>query len=163
LSWDEIQRLKIYGGLPLTPTETNSSAMPPFPPEGGFAAPGLPADVSSLGKSMVPGCSYGGAAFGASGSSALQALYATDAVKRAFESLFYHCQLALIPDDDDDDDDEDDDDEWEDNMDPVTFARYYADLHPHFARIVQEHDDKMHERLVDGIASWVKGVQYETK
>jgi hypothetical protein len=142
LSRDEIQRLKIYGGLPLTPT----------------------ADVSSLGESTVPGSSYGGAAFGTSGSSALQALYAIDAVKEAFANLSYHCQLdAILDEEDDDEDDEDEDEEWEDNMDPVTFARYYTDLHPHFARIVQEHDDKMRERLVEEIGSWVKGVQSETQ
>jgi hypothetical protein len=37
-------------------------------------------------------------------------------------------------------DDDDEDDDWEDRMDPVTFARYYAASSPHLAKIVQEHD-----------------------
>jgi hypothetical protein len=39
--------------------------------------------------------------------------------------------------------DSDDDDEWEDRMDPVAFARYYAAQNPHLAKIVHDHDVKM--------------------
>jgi len=52
----------------------------------------------------------------------LQALYATDAVKQAFVSLWYRDQPALMLDSDDDD--SDDDSDWEDKIDPITFARY---------------------------------------
>jgi len=83
LSMDEVQRLKMYGGLSPSPVLPDSSTMPPFPPGGSSAAPGVP-DTSSLGKYTVPGSGssqhpsqdsgYGRAAFGAGGSSALQAL-----------------------------------------------------------------------------------------
>jgi hypothetical protein len=59
-------------------------------------------------------------------------------------------------------DPEDDDEIWEDNMDPITFARYYAAGNPLLARIVQEHDEKMRERLNQGVMNWVEGVQSET-
>ena len=81
----------------------------------------------------------------------LASTYATNVVKRSFASLSYRDQPALILDSDDDDD-------REDQMDPTTFARYYTAQNPHLAdRDVQDHDDNMRERLVDGIASWVKG------
>ena len=47
-----------------------------------------------------------------------------------------------------DDDDGDDDDDWEDNMDPITFCKYYAAANPDMAKIVQDHDRKMRERHV---------------
>lgn len=135
-----------------------------MPPRGGSAAPGAP-DTSSLEKDTVPGngssehprqdSGYGGAAFGAGGSSALQALYATDAVKQAFASLSYRDRPALILDSDDDDDDDD----WEDRMDPIEFARYYAAQNAQLAKIVQDHDDKMRKRLDERIRSWVEGMQ----
>jgi len=164
LNRDELQRLKVYGGVPPLHVLPDSGTMPLFPQGGGNAAPGNP-DASSLGKDTVPGSGYGGAAFGTGGSLslALQALYASDTVKQAFASLSYWNQLALILDSDDSGDDDDDDDDWEDTMDPVTYARYYAAQNPLLARIVQDHDDKMRERLVEGIASWVKGVQSETE
>ena len=165
LSGDEVRRLKAYGGLVSSPV-LPESGMPPFPPGGGNAAPGPP-DTSSSGKDTVPGSGSsqrprqdggnGGAAFGAGGSSALQALYATDAVKQAFASLSHRDEPVLILDSDDSDDDENDD--WEDKMDPITFARYYAAQSPHLANIVKDHDDKMRERLVEGVASWVRGIQ----
>ena len=167
LDRDDVQRLKVYGGVPtLTlPVVPNSSTMPPFLQGGSSAASEVPY-ASSLGKDIVPGGDGGrdGAAFGASGSlsSVLQALYASDAVKQAFASLSYWDRCALMLDDDDDDDDDDDNDDWEDNMDPVTYARYYAAQHPLLARIVQDHDDKMRERLVEENESWAKGVQPET-
>ena len=45
-------------------------------------------------------------------------------------------------------------------LDPVTFAtRYYAAQDLHSAKMVQDHDDKMRERVVEGIASWLEGIQ----
>jgi hypothetical protein len=39
----------------------------------------------------------------------------------------------------------------------------YGTHHPILSKMVQDHDDKMRERLVEGIASWAKGVQSETE
>jgi hypothetical protein len=91
---------------------------------------------------------------------AFQALYANDAVKHAFVD-FDQTSVTLDSGSDDEDHD-DDDDNWEDNMDPITFVRYYAAGNPLLAKIVQEHDQKMRERLNQEIANWVKGVQSET-
>ena len=168
---DEVLRLKVLGGLPLPPSPssilTNSGTVPPFPLTVGGAAP-VP-DAPSLTKDAVPSSGssrhsrqdtgYGGVAFETGGGCALQALYSTDAVKRAFATLSYYANLALL---DDDDDDDDDDDEWEDRMDPITTLRYYAADCPLSAKIVQEHDDKMRERLNEGTASWLEGIQPET-
>ena len=165
LSKDEVRRLNAYGCLLPSPVPPDNGTMPPFSPGGGSAAPGAP-DTSSLGKDTVPGSGSsqhprqdsgnGGAAFGAGGSSALQALYASVAVKQAFASLSYRDQPVLILDSDDDNDDEDD---WEDRMDPIAFARYYGAQSPHLARIVQDHDDNMRERLVEGVIGWVRGIK----
>jgi hypothetical protein len=57
---------------------------------------------------------------------------------------------------------DDDDDNWEDNMDPITFLRYYAASHPVLAKVVQDHDQKLRERFDQGIASWMEGVQSAT-
>jgi len=89
----------------------------------------------------------------ASRSLALQALYANNAVKSALSD-----NLAIIIGSEDDDDDDDDDEDWEDNMDPITFSRYYAAADPLMAKIVQDHDRKVRERLDQGIAAWVKGI-----
>jgi hypothetical protein len=90
---------------------------------------------------------------------ALQALHANDAVKHAFADLD---QSSITLDSYSDDDGDDEGEVWEDNMDPITFARYYAAGNPLLAKIVQEHDQKMSERLNQGIANWVEGVQSET-
>lgn len=145
--------------------------MPSFPPGGSSAAPGPP-DASSLGKDIVPGSGssqhptqdsgLSGPVFGAGGSFALQALYATDVVKQALASLSNHDRPALILDSNDDDDEDDDDSDWEDGMDPITFARYYAAQNPHLAKIVRDHDNKMRERLNEGIMRWVGGVRSGT-
>jgi hypothetical protein len=86
---------------------------------------------------------------------ALQALYANNAVKHAFADFGQPSMTLDLGSDDDDDN-------WEENMDPITFARYYAAGNPLLAKIVQEHDQKMRERLDQGIANWVEGVQSET-
>jgi hypothetical protein len=110
---DEVRRLEVYGGISPSPFGNT-----------------IPGTGSSQHPSQDSG--YGRAAFGAGGSSALQALYATDAVKQAFVSLWYRDQPLPDSDDDDDDDWED----WEDEMDPVTFARSIAAQNQHLANIV---------------------------
>src|SRR5260221_10202768 len=92
---------------------------------------------------------------------ALQALYANDAVKHPLDLTPFSKPCDPDPDDDldPDEDDEDDDGSWEDTMDPIRFARYYAATSPHLARIVQEHDRKMSERFDHCIATWIEGVQ----
>jgi hypothetical protein len=47
-------------------------------------------------------------------------------------------------------------------MDPITFARHYAVGHPLLAKIVQENDQKMRERLDQNILSWFEGVQSDS-
>jgi hypothetical protein len=134
LSTDEVQHLNVYAGLP-----PDIGTRPPFPPVGGS------------------GSGYGGVAFRTGGSPASQALYETEVVKRVFTSLSYKPVLII------DSDYDSDDDVWENEMDAITFARNYGAHIPHMAKMVQDHDDdKMRERLVEGITSWVKGVQSET-
>jgi hypothetical protein len=83
------------------------------------------------------------------GSPAWQALFASDAVRQAFAHLSNRDKHpTAFPTLDDDDEDE-----WADTMDPVTFARYYANTIPQFAKIVQDHDRESRE-----ITSWVGGV-----
>ena len=89
-------------------------------------------------------------------SPALQALYENEAVKQA---LAQFNRPLMTPDTGSDDDDDDDDEDWEDNTDPITFARYYAAGSPSLAKIVQEHDQKMRERFNEGIVNWMEGVQ----
>jgi len=89
---------------------------------------------------------------------ALQTLYANEAVKHPLANLPPFSK-PLDPESDYSVSDSDSDDNWEDNMDPITFARYYADINPHFAKIVQEHDQKMREHLNQRIATWVEGVR----
>ena len=68
-------------------------------------------------------------------SMALQALYGTDAVGETFQRLSLRDEsgdIILYSDDG-----SDDDDVWEDNMDSITFAQYYAGpLNPHFVKMV---------------------------
>jgi len=106
------------------------------------------------GLSTSPGVPGNGPGILASKSLTLQSIYAKNAVKYAF----YHLTPPVFTLDSGDDDD-DDDDSWEDNMDPITFARYYAAGSPLLTKIVEDHDRKMRERLNQGIADWVKGVQ----
>ena len=85
---------------------------------------------------------YGEAAFGAAsgGSSALQALYATDGVNQA---IWFYDQLRVLLNSDSDDDD----DCLEYEMDPITFARCYEAYNPYLAKMGRDHDDKMHDRM----------------
>jgi len=70
---------------------------------------------------------------------ALEALYATEVVREAFMCLFNLDESGCIFLDSDDGSDEDED--WEDNMDLLTFARYYAGpSNPHFVKMVQGQD-----------------------
>ena len=143
--------------------------MSPFPLGSGDGAAGEPG-VSPTEDDTVPASSlsppggnnnHGGAGLSAGTSLALQALYANNAVKRAFAD-FDQPSMTLDSGSDDDDDDDDDDDNWEDNMDPITFARYYMAGDPLVAKIVQEHDRKLRERLNQGIANWAEVVHHET-
>ncbi|KAM6488962.1 hypothetical protein JOM56_015598 [Amanita muscaria] len=160
LNKDEIRRLSVYSGLSPSPVV---GTMYPFPLGSGISAFGGPDSMPS-GNDTVPGASsythQPGAGLPAGSSLAFQALYANDAVKQAFASL--HKPYIVLDSGSDDDDDDDDNPDWEDTMDPVTFARYYAAFNPHFAKIVQEHDQKMRERLDQEITNWAKGVQSET-
>ena len=160
LSEDELRRLEVYGGYPIPPVDSGTMS-----PGGGSATPRVPdasrKDIASdIGSPQHPRQGsgyYGGAAFGA-GSAAVQALYATDAVKKAFAEFLFQ-KKALILDSDDDDDDDSDNPNWEDRMDPVTFARYYAPQSLLWARFVQEHDDKMREHFNEGIFNWLEDIQ----
>ena len=59
----------------------------------------------------------------------------------------------------DSDDGSDDDEDWEDNMDPLTFARYYAGpSNPHFVKMVQDHDRETRARFNNEMKSWAKRV-----
>ena len=45
----------------------------------------------------------------------------------------------------DSDDGLDDSEDWEDNMDPLSFARHYTGLsNPHLVKMVQDHDCETH-------------------
>jgi hypothetical protein len=57
----------------------------------------------------------------AGGNTVLEALYATEVVREAFTRLFNRDESGFIFLDSDDG--SDDDEDWEDNMDPLTFAR----------------------------------------
>jgi hypothetical protein len=58
--------------------------------------------------------------FAAGGSTALEDLYSTGVVREAFTRLFNRDEPGLILDSDDG---SDDDEDWEDNIEPLTFAR----------------------------------------
>jgi hypothetical protein len=142
--------------------------MSSFPPGCGDSAFGGSDTLPSRNDGTVPSSgsypfqpgerdNHPGAGLPAGGSLAFQALYANDAVKQAFASLN---RPSMVLDSGSDDDDEDDD--WEDRMDPVTFARYYAASSPHLAKIVQEHDEKMRVRLDQEITNWAQGVRSVT-
>jgi hypothetical protein len=151
LSEDELERLK---ELSFSHSLGVSS---PLVSCGGDAAVAAP-DVSLLGDDIISGSGLHphlpiGAGPSANGSLALQALYKNNAVKDAFSD---HQAIIIGADDDSD---EDEDEIWEDNMDPITFARYYAAFDPVMARIVRDHDQAMRERLNQGIANWIEGVQ----
>ena len=88
-------------------------------------------------------------------SPAWRALFASDAVRQAFTHLSNQDikHFAALPLNDDEDDDEDDSSEWVDNMDPVTFARYYANTIPHCAKIVGPVHTST-ARSQTGLAAW---------
>ena len=136
LSKDELWRLVDYCKLCSPPVISSSSTR---------------SDVAT-GDDIVPVSSFAhrrpcgnddGGGPSAGTSLALQALYANVAVKHRLADLTPFSKPCDPDPDDDSDDDEGDDDSWEDTMDPITFARYYAATSLHLARIVQEHDRKM--------------------
>ena len=153
LSEDELERLKEFSFSP------SLGVSSPLISCGGDAAMVAP-DVSLIVGDIISGSGLhphlpggSGASLSANGSLALQALYENSAVKDAFSD---HRAINIGADDDSD---EDEDEIWEDNMDPITFARYYAASDPVMARIVRDHDQAMRERLNQGIANWIEGVQ----
>lgn len=183
ISDDELARLEEYVKLVAPSLGPDLSARYPTPPGDGDASSGG-ADAAFTGDSAPPrpdpnqnqeqpgngdGSSEGNAP--SNGSSALRALYSTDAVREAFAHLSQYSTSSTSLDididtdddcddfdDDDFDDDDDDDDEWEDNMDPVTFARYYAPQNPYYAKIVEDHDRAVQERLDRDIKEWAAQV-----
>ena len=87
----------------------------------------------------------------------LEALYATEIVKEALTRLFNRDVSHFIFLDLGDG--SDDDEAWENNMDPLTFARYYArPSNPQFVKIVQDHDRETCTRFEDKMKVWAEGV-----
>lgn len=167
LNEDELRRPREYIGLFPSPVVPGSSTVSLFLPGSGDSAFEGSDTLPSRDDGTVPSSgSYPsqlgkrdndpGAGLPAGSSLAFQALYANDAVKQAFVSLN---QPSVVLDSGSDDDDEDDD--WEDRMDPVTFARYSAASSPHLAKIVQEHDQKVRLRLDQEITNWAQEVTFE--
>jgi hypothetical protein len=114
LSTDELQRLRKYSEQFYSPDFSSWGTMPPFSPRGsGTLSPAVSKNAmgSSL-RHVQSGASdhHGGAGPKASGSLALQALYANHAVKRALV-IFDERHHTYSDDDDGDDEDEDDDDD----------------------------------------------------
>jgi hypothetical protein len=133
------------------------AVLSPFFSGGGGAAVAVP-DVPPLEDDIVLGSGLdphlpGGAGPSANGSLALQAIYENNAVKRAF---FEHPPIILNSDTNDDIDEI-----KEDTMDPIMFARYYAVGNLLMAKIVRDHDQAMRERLNQGIANWIGGVNLD--
>jgi hypothetical protein len=93
---------------------------------------------------------------------ALQDLYATDTVKDAFAriSLYNTPAMSDAESDDDDDDEDDNDEEWEDNMDPITFMRYFATRNPNptITKLVEDYDREERARLDSKISGWTAGI-----
>lgn len=143
LSNDELRRPEEYRGYT------------PSPAGGPDGSPTGDDTISGRLPPRRPGeNNYDGAGHPVGTSLALQALYANDAVKHVFME-FDQPSMSLDLGSDDDDDDN-----WEDIMDLITFAGYYAAGNPLLAKIVQEHDQKMRERRDQRIV-WVEGVQSE--
>lgn len=109
-------------------------------------------------QTQTPGKGNNGGEGNASsgGSAELQALYASVFVKLAYEELTRPRSEGLVLDSDEDDDD--DDEEWEDTMDPATFARYYAPQSPFMAQIVERHDQKVQQNLERDTMRWLDGL-----
>ena len=90
---------------------------------------------------------------------AFQALYATKVVREACTCLFNPDESGFIFLDSDDG--SDDDEAWEDNMDPLTFARYYAGpSNPHFVKMVEDHDREICGCFDHEMKSWAERVIY---
>jgi len=135
--------------FPSPATLSGSSSTFSLPPGGDGVAGGpdhddvSPGDNSFLGSSFSSGSHQPGNSIddeagisGAGTSLALQAVYANDAVKQAFTGMVFIVRSSLA-------DPDDNDHIWEDNMDSITFCRYYAAGHLLLAKIVQEHDQKI--------------------
>ena len=88
---------------------------------------------------------------------ALQSLYANNAAKHPLTHLLSYAK-SLDPEPDLDDSDFDSDGSWEDRMDPITFARYYAATSSALAEYVRGYDQIMSECLNQRVATWVEDV-----
>lgn len=88
---------------------------------------------------------------------ALQVLYAADSVKEAFARLSHKTPSTSSTSDDDDGSDNE---EWEDNMGPITFMRYFAARNPNplFDKLLEDHDKEERARLDRTITGWAVGV-----
>ncbi|KIM81170.1 hypothetical protein PILCRDRAFT_821608 [Piloderma croceum F 1598] len=84
----------------------------------------------------------------------------SERLSRAFFNYDAYKSSLIYPDSDDS---LDDTDGWEDNMDPLTFARYAGPSSVHFVKMVQDHDRKARARFnhdvkscrESGILSWL--------
>ena len=98
------------------------------------------------------------------GSPAWQALFASDAVRRAlkvFSDRDKRLAARSVADDDDDEDEDDDNDsdsEWEEIMDPIEYCRRLASQIPTYAKLVEDHDRKVLERRNLDISNWIESV-----
>jgi len=169
LSESELLRLLEYSRNILPPSRSRDiivSISPP-PPDDDDAMSGTfdssySAPATSHRATQEPGQSdnnSGGGDSAAAGESiAMEALHANDLAREAaFTHLFDRdepCHIFL-----DSDDGSDDDEDWEDNMDPLTFARYYAGpANPHFVKMVQDHDRETRAQFDRDMKSWSEGV-----
>ena len=169
MSTDELSRLRTYSRTLARPSGSSTIVTPDSPPplsDNDVAPRGSSPDNdgpshgdSYLQQPEQSNC-HGGGNRMTGGSPAWQALFASDAVRQAFAHLSNRDKhsAAFLTSDDDEDDDEDDSNEWADNMDPVTFARYYANTIPQFAKIVQDHNRESHAHLNCKITNWAGGV-----
>ena len=89
------------------------------------------------------------------GSPAWQALFASDAVRRAFKNF---SSRDNEDEDEDDDEDDEDDGEWEEIRDPIEYCRCLASQIPMYAKIVEDHDRKVRERRNLDISNWIESV-----
>ncbi|KDQ19489.1 hypothetical protein BOTBODRAFT_440312 [Botryobasidium botryosum FD-172 SS1] len=166
LDRDELIRLRKYATRHTQPTPPEGGGT--FPPPTGDGNASFGGSGPSSGNHILlshpthtqtsgedASGSDGGANLG--GSAELQALYASDSVKLAYETLARRPEEGVIYIDGDDDD-EDDDEEWEDTMDPVTFARYYAPQNPYMAMIVERHEKKVQQDLERDTKRWLDGL-----
>jgi hypothetical protein len=168
---EELERLAAYSQL----CKSAAGLTPSFCDDGDSSSGGLGSsppqdDVHPRGDSTEPRPNFGGKPEPESNpepdgrSSALQDLYATDTVKDAFSRISSYNTPTMSDDDDEDDDDEDEDEdedeEWEDNMDPITFMRYFSTRNPNptIIKLVEDYDREEHAKFENKIQGWAAGI-----